>query len=150
MQIIEYFEDGKKECWIEKIGSCDWGAAKYLAVLLKDGRFETVLGTGGKLFLLCDGDKLVSFVTLPHQDCIDDIRLFPWLGFVFTAPEYRGHRYSEQIISHACEEARRQGHEKVYLATDHIGFYEKYGFVYIGNRPDTGGDDSRIYFKPLS
>lgn len=95
-----------------KIGSCDWGAAKYLAVLLKDGRFETVLGTGGKLFLLCDGDKLVSFVTLTHQDCIDDIRLFPWLGFVFTAPEYRGHRYSEQIISHACEEARRQGHEK--------------------------------------
>ena len=82
-----------------KIGSCDWGAAKYLAVLLKDGRFETVLGTGGKLFLLCDGDKLVSFVTLTHQDCIDDIRLFPWLGFVFTAPEYRGHRYSEQIIS---------------------------------------------------
>ena len=68
MQIIEYFEDGKKECWIEKIGSCDWGAAKYLAVLLKDGRFETVLGTGGKLFLLCDGDKLVSFVTLTHQD----------------------------------------------------------------------------------
>ena len=51
MQIIEYFEDGKKECWIEKIGSCDWGAAKYLAVLLRDGRFETVLGTGGKLFL---------------------------------------------------------------------------------------------------
>ena len=131
MQIIEYFEDGKKECWIEKIGSCDWGAAKYLAVLLKDGRFETVLGTGGKLFLLCDGDELVSFVTLTHQDCIDDIRLFPWLGFVFTAPEYRGHRYSEQIISHACEEARRQGHEKVYLATDHIGFYEKYGIIYM-------------------
>ncbi len=92
-------------------------------VLLRDGRFETVLGTGGKLFLLCDGDELVSFVPLPHQDCIADIRPFPgW--FVFTAPEYRGHRYSEQIISHACEEARRQGHEKVYLATDHIGFYE--------------------------
>ena len=35
------------------------------------------------------------------------------------------------------------------LATDHIGFYEKYGFVYKENRPDTGGEDSRIYYKQL-
>ena len=26
---------------------------------------------------------------------------------------------------------------------------DKYGFVYKENRPDTGGEDSRIYYKQL-
>ena len=27
-----------------------------------------------------------------------------------------------------------------------LGSMKKYGFVYMENRPDTGGEDSRIYF----
>ena len=149
MQIIEYFEDGQKEHWIKEIEGFSWGAAKYLAKLLRENSFEDTLGKNGKLFLLIDGEKIVSFVTLTHQDCIADESLFPWLGFVFTAREYRGRRYSELLIEHACGEAAKAGSHTVYLATDHIGFYEKYGFVYKENRPDTGGEDSRIYYKQL-
>ena len=124
MQIIEYFEDGQKEHWIKEIEGFSWGAAKYLAKLLRENSFEDTLGKNGKLFLLIDGEKIVSFVTLTHQDCIADESLFPWLGFVFTAPEYRGRRYSELLIEHACGEAAKAGSHTVYLATDHIGFYE--------------------------
>ena len=85
MQIIEYFEDGQKEHWIKEIEGFSWGAAKYLAKLLRENSFEDTLGKNGKLFLLIDGEKIVSFVTLTHQDCIADESLFPWLGFVFTA-----------------------------------------------------------------
>ena len=107
MQIIEYFEDGQKEHWIKEIEGFSWGAAKYLAKLLRENSFEDTLGKNGKLFLLIDGEKIVSFVTLTHQDCIADESLFPWLGFVFTAPEYRGRRYSELLIEHACGKGRQ-------------------------------------------
>ena len=73
--------------------------------------------------------------------------MFPWIGFVFTSPEYRGHRYSEIVINAACNEATKFGCKRVYLATDHIGFYEKYGFTYVENRIDIYNEDSRIYYK---
>ncbi len=150
MQIIEYFEAPEKEKWRAEIERCDWSAARFLGDLLKENRFEETLGKGGKLYLMTDGGKLVSFVTLTRQDCIEDAALSPWLGFLFTVPEYRGHRYSQELMEHACGEAKKAGYEKVYLATDHVGLYEKYGFTYRENRVDVWGEDSRIYEKSLS
>ena len=147
MEIIEYFESENKQKWTEEIRKMDWGAAKFLAELLTENRFANVLGEGGKLYLMIDGDKLVSFITLTHQDCIADESLFPWLGFLFTVPEYRGHRYSEKIIEHAVSEAQKQGYDKIYLGTDHVGLYEKYGFSYTETRMDVWGGDCRIYVK---
>ena len=42
MQIIEYFEDGQKEHWIKEIEGFSWGAAKYLAKLLRENRINIV------------------------------------------------------------------------------------------------------------
>lgn len=149
MQIVNYFDRPDQEALAEKIGKGDWGAARFLAKLLRGGTFFDALGEGGKLFLLLDGDNIVSFVTLTRKDCIDDDTLYPWLGFFFTFPEYRGRRCGGALLAHAAEDARRQGYEKVYLATDHIGLYEKYGFSYLENRMDIYGEDSRIYVKGL-
>lgn len=149
MQIIEYFQCVEKEKWIAEIENCDWSAAKFLSRLLKENKFESTLGGEGKIFLMVDGEEIVSFATLTHQDCIEDETLFPWIGFVYTAPPYRGCGYCGKVIEHACEEARNDGHNTVYLATDHIGLYEKYGFVYMENRQDVWGEDDRIYYKEL-
>lgn len=149
MQIVNYFESDNKEKLVEMLGTSDWGAAKFLVKLLQEGTFMSTLGGEGSLYMMLDDDKPVAFVTLTKQDCVADESMFPWAGFVFTYPQYRGNRYSEQIIKHALEEAKKQGHTKVYLATDHVGMYEKYGFVYLENRVDVWGDDSRIYYIEL-
>lgn len=148
MKFIDFFLTEQKETLVTKIGEADWGAAKFLARLLKEGSFHDVLGNG-TLFLLMDGEQPVSFVTLTQQDCVDDKTLYPWLGFFFTFPEYRGNRYGGMLLDHAAEEARKQGYEKVYLATDHVGLYEKYGFTYWENRIDVYNEDSRIYIRNL-
>ena len=148
MKILNYFETPNQAEWTEKIRECDWGAAKLLADLLEQNRFDEVLG-GGQLFMMTDGSKLVSFAALTKQDCIEDSSLSPWIGFVFTVPEYRGKRYSGQVIEHACETAKKQGAEQVYIATEHIGLYEKYGFEYVEKRTDIYGEDSRIYIRKL-
>lgn len=147
MEIVEYFSDSRKRHWLEELKKSNWSAAKFLVTLLTENTFDSVLGKSGKLYFMIDEDKIVSFVTLTQRDCIADDTLFPWLGFLFTFPEYRGHRYSEAIINYAVEKAREQGYDKVYLATDHVGLYEKYGFVYKENRVDVWGEDSRIYVR---
>ncbi len=149
MRIFDFFDESEQLPWIEKIKVCDWGAARFLSELLEQRRFFKTLGEGGKLLMIADGDRLVSFVTLSHRDCIDDDSLYPWIGFVFTTPEYRGHRYSGMLIEEACMHAKAQGHEQVYIATDHVGLYEKYGFSYIETRIDIYNEESRIYCRKL-
>lgn len=149
MEIFNYFECDKQEKWLSQIEQCDWSAAKFLAQLLKENRFAEVCGEGALLCIMAEGEELAAFASLAPKDCIDDPRLTPWIGFVFTVPQYRGNRLSEKIISHLCAVAKAQGHEKVYICTDHVGLYEKYGFVYIENRIDVWGTDSRMYYKQL-
>lgn len=149
MKILEYFEAQDPEHWLQAIKSCSWGAAKFLAKLLEEGRFHALLGSDGKLFLLTHGEELVSFATLTAQDCVDDKTMTPWIGFVHTAPEYRGSRRAGLVIDHACAQAAKQGAKQVYIATDHMGVYEKYGFAYVENRVDIYGEDSRIYVRAL-
>ncbi len=134
--------------WAERIRACDWDAARLLADLIDQNRFFELLGDGC-LLIMADGEKVVSFCTLAPRDCVDDDTLFPWIGFVFTAPEYRGNRYSGKLIEYACQEAKERGCEKAYIATDHIGLYEKYGFTYLESRLDIYNDISRIYVREL-
>lgn len=149
MQIINYFESDIKSELTEKIEACDWGAAKFLTELLREDRFFEMLGGEGDLYLLMDGDSLVSFLTLTKQDVIRDESMYPWIGFVFTVPEYRGHRYSEQLMNYAEDVAKSKGFDNVYVATDHVGLYEKFGYEYLENRIGYWGDDNRVLFKTL-
>ncbi len=149
MEIKEYLSCADKEDIIDQIEAYEWRAAKFLATLLNENRLEQELGGWAKLFLLLDGKKLVSFLTLSAQDCISDPALTPWLGFFHTAPEYRGRRCGKILIDYACQAAKDSGFSTVYIATDHVGLYEKYGFTYLENRMDVWGTDSRIYQKEL-
>lgn len=150
MKVIEYFSNDNKEHWKEQIAHADWRAARFLIELLNDKqKFDELLGSGGKLFLLVDGEMIVSFVTLTHQDCIRDKSMFPWLGFLFTYPDFRGNRYSEKLLKYVEEEAKLANHSIIYLGTDHTELYEKYGYIYMETRKDYFNDETRIYYKKL-
>lgn len=133
------------ESYVSFLESCPWQAASFLAQMLREKSFEHYLGENPLLFILSENGKPAAFCTLSQKDAIDDERLYPWIGFVYTAEKFRGKRLSEAVIRAALETASENGFEKVYLTTDHIGFYEKYGFVYLENRKDVFGCDSRIY-----
>jgi GNAT superfamily N-acetyltransferase len=149
MEIINFFESRNREELIEKIRACDWNAARFLADLLEKGTFNETLGGWGYLFLLLDGENLVSFATLTGQDAIRDESLTPWSGFVFTQSAYRGHRYAGKVLAHAEQVAARLGYGRLYLETDHVGLYEKYGYEFLENRIDCWGEDARVLYKNL-
>ena len=51
--------------------------------------------------MLVDEDKLISFCTFAPKDDIQPTDLFPWIGFLYTFPEYRGHRYAQILLAYA-------------------------------------------------
>jgi len=147
MQIIDFFACESQPQWIAAIADNEWRAAHFLAELLTKGEFHNAVGEG-TVYLLTDGDELVSFLTLAERDCVE-APYGPWIGFVHTAPAYRGHRHIGKLIDHACAAAKEHGAARVYLCTDHVGLYEKYGFAYLENRVSIYGEDSRVYIRDL-
>lgn len=148
MEIIDYFSSKNQKLWLSKIQKCNWSAARILAKMLLENTFHERLGWGF-LYLLIKDEHLLSFGTLTQKDCIEDNNMYPWIGFIYTQPQYRGHRYSQKLINKMLDDALNQGYFCVYLASDHIGLYEKYGFTYLENRIDIWGDNNRIYFINL-
>ena len=99
--------------------------------------------------MLVNGDRLVSFCTFAPFDDIQPTEFTPWIGFVYTFPEYRGHHYVGQLIEYSEKLAKERGQEYIYISTNHIGLYEKYGYEFFQMMKDVGGEDSRVYRKEM-
>ena len=68
--------------------------------------------------------------------------------FIFFPPRIPldpGNAYGELLIERAKVDTKEAGFKHLNLCTDHIGYYEKYGFKYIGQGYHPWEEDSRIY-----
>ena len=145
MKTISYHGSGEREHWLTEIGRSDWRAAAFLHRLLGEGRFFEAVGEKSRVLLLTEGEELISFCTLAEKDDIRPTELTPWIGFVYTFPEHRGHRYAGRLLDEAVRLAGKEGSPAVYLSTNHEGLYEKYGFAYLTTMTDRQGNPSRVY-----
>ena len=94
-----------------------------------------------------DGEKVVGYAQLGER-LGSRGQYNELVGFHVSEP-YRGHRHVGKLIDHACAVAREHGVQRVYLCTDHVGLYEKYGFTYLENRVSIYGEDSRVYVREV-
>ena len=149
MRVIDYFDSDRKNHWLNEIKRGDWGAAGFLHELLSKGTFHEVTGANSKVLLLTDGDELISFCTYAEKDDIQPTDLTPWMGFVYTFPEYRGHHYVGLLMEEIERLAIKDGVSEVYISTNHIGLYEKYGCEFKTEMKDMNGEPSRVYVKKI-
>lgn len=147
MKIIEYFSTENKEYWLTKINESDWGAGQYLYNLLKEEKLKELVGENTKVLMLIDEDKLLSFCTFSEKDDIQPTELTPWIGFVYTFPEYRGNHYIGKLLNYAEVLAKEVGIKNIYISTNHTGLYEKYGYEFYEIMKDIAGEDSRVYIR---
>lgn len=96
-------------------------------------------------YLLFDGDEIIGGAGLITNDFISRMDLYPWICALYIEKEYRGNHLGRILIDRAIKDAKDHGFNDVYLCTDHIGYYEKYGFSYIGDGYHPWGESSRIY-----
>jgi 8-oxo-dGTP pyrophosphatase MutT (NUDIX family)/GNAT superfamily N-acetyltransferase len=149
MRVINYFDSDKQDHWLSEIKRADWDAARFLYELLSKGTFFDVTGKNSKVMMLTDGDELISFCTYAEKDDIQPTELTPWMGFVYTFPEYRGHHYFGRLMEEIERLAKKDGVSELYISTNHTGLYEKYGCEFNTEMNDMHGEPSRVYAKKI-
>lgn len=97
-------------------------------------------------YLCVVGDKIVGGLGVIENDFHNRKDLTPNICAVYTEQDYRRKGIAGQLLNMAVSDLRGKGVSPVYLLTDHIGFYERYGWEFLcmvqgGGEPEP----SRMY-----
>ena len=123
-----------------------WEAVKEHTVrVIKNWEFEE---WETPFIAMADG-RIVGMVTIAKSDYYPLPEIYPWISTLFVSEEYRGHRISEKLIDFANAYARDLGFCRTYIPSEYIGLYEKYGYRYLKEIVNYGGETDRLYVKEL-
>jgi len=101
-------------------------------------------------YLLENTGEIIGCAGLISNDFISRMDLWPWVCALYIEESYRGMSLGEKLLLKIKEDTKNAGFNKLYLCTNHIGYYEKYDFSYIGDGYHPWGSISRIYEASLT
>ena len=136
------------EIWHKLINyskSCSWVASKHLADMMENNYFTE----WESVFAAISEDKIIGFCTFLKTDYYPENRYSPWISSIFVDEAYRGCRISGKMIETVIVYAKEQGSSKVFIPSDMIGFYEKYGFEKIDELRNYGGEIDNIFVREI-
>ena len=82
-------------------------------------------------FLCLDGSQIVGGLGVIENDFHDRPDLTPNICAVYTEESHRRLGIAGKLLNMAVEDLRAKGISPAYLVTDHIGFYERYGWEFL-------------------
>ena len=147
MSLVTFINIQENPEWLETAAeyfSSRWKIGKQIYV---DSINQSLCKTNKlpRWFLLQKNDNIIGGFGLIENDFMVRKDLLPWLCALYIEPEERKQGYGGQLLKEGIKEAEKLGFDKVYLNTDHVGYYEKYGWSYIGDFEHTSGEIVRVY-----
>ncbi len=99
---------------------------------------------------LDDGNRLIGGMGVIDNDFHDRKELTPNVCAVYVEEQWRGQRLAGKILDHVYCDMKTNGIDTLYLVTDHVGLYERYGWEFLCMVQGDGEDHkSRMYMKKL-
>ena len=128
------------------VEACSWAGVKdHIAGMIRDWTFsdwETMFAA------IMDG-RIVGMASAMKTDYYPLPEIYPWVSCVFVSEDCRGQRISEALIDAANRYLRDLGFGRSYIPTEFTGLYERYGYRYVRDITNYGGDVDRLYVKEL-
>ena len=75
--------------------------------------------------------QIIGGLGVIENDFHDRKDLCPNVCAVYVEPHRRGEGLAGKLLDYVCEDLHRMGIDTLYLITDHIGFYERYGWEFF-------------------
>ena len=82
-------------------------------------------------YLCLNGNQIVGGMGVIENDFHDRKDLVPNVCAVFTDEKYRNQGIAGNLLNMVVDDMKSKGISPIYLVTDHIGFYEKYGWEFL-------------------
>lgn len=81
--------------------------------------------------ILVIGDELIGFISIFPYDSEEEKDLTPWYATMYVKKEHRGLGYSKILNDAILNEAKNRGFKEIYLKTDLVNYYDKFGAIFI-------------------
>ena len=106
-----------------------WGVPKeaYLACMTAYLKNETEYGW----YLCLNGNKIIGGLGVIENDFHNRKDLSPNVCAIYTEEAFRGQGIAGRLLTMAVDDMASKGISPLYLVTDHIGFYERYGWQFL-------------------
>ena len=115
--------------------SVGWVSGQYPQRLYK------ALMHSSTVLTVWDGDKLVGLIRV-----LDDSEMLAQIHYVLVHPDYQGQGIAGEMLHFVCEDMKGRGVPVLYLVTDHMSFYERYGWRFLCMAQGDGEEKpSRMY-----
>lgn len=102
-------------------------------------------------YVVLDGETIIAGLGVIENDFHKRRDLTPNVCAVYVETEYRNQGIAGEMLRSVCDEFSRMGVCTLYLLTDHVGFYERYGWQFLCMVQEEDSEQvARMYRHPVN
>ena len=96
-------------------------------------------------FVAFENGEYIGMYTLLVKNLLFSEETGLWIGTLYITPKARDKHLSPILLEHAERMGGALGYDLIYLASDHVNYYEKFGFKESGPDLCIWGEPTKMY-----
>ncbi len=97
-------------------------------------------------YIAIEGERIIGGLGVIENDFHNRKDLTPNVCAVYTEEDKRCNGIAGALLRFACADMKKRGIDTLYLATDHVSLYERYGWQFFCMVQEDGtGETARMY-----